>query len=152
MAPAIALARDGFVLSEEEARNLEHARNVARFRESRRIFQRDGNFYKAGETFRQPELARTLQRIAADPQDFYRGSLAKELAQSVQKGGGLITAADLAAYEVQERAPHEGDYRGFHLVTAPPPSSGGIVLLEALNILSGFEMAKMADRSPEQVH
>ena len=113
MAPAIALARDGFVLSEEEARNLEHARNVARFPLSRRIFQRDGNFYKPGETFQQPELAKTLQRIAADPQDFYKGSMAKELAQSVQKGGGLITAADLAAYEVKERTPLEGDYRGF---------------------------------------
>jgi gamma-glutamyltranspeptidase/glutathione hydrolase len=152
MAPAIRLARDGFVLTEEEARNLEQARNLPKFPESRWLFQRDGNYYKAGETFRQPELVRTLERIAAQPQDFYQGAMAKELAAFVQKGGGLITAADLAAYEVKERTPLEGDYRGFHLVTAPPPSSGGVVLLEALNILSGYDLAKMGDRTPEQVH
>jgi gamma-glutamyltranspeptidase/glutathione hydrolase len=152
MAPAISLARDGYVLTEEEARSLERARNLPRFPESRRLFQRDGNFYKAGETFRQPELARTLERIAADPQEFYKGAMAKELAAAVQKGGGLIRAADLAAYEVKERTPLEGDYRGFHIVTAPPPSSGGVVLLEALNILSGYDLAKMGDRTPEQVH
>ena len=152
MTPAISLARNGYVLSEEEARSLEHARNLPRFPDSRRIFQRDGNFYKAGETFRQPQLARTLERIAADPQDFYRGVMAKELADSVRKGGGLLTAADLAAYQVKERSPIEGDYRGFHLITAPPPSSGGIVLLETLNILSGFDLPKMGDRTPEQVH
>jgi len=152
MEPAIALARDGYVLSEEEARSLERARNVAWFPESRRLFQRDGNYYKAGDRFQQPEMARTLERIAADPQGFYKGGLAKELADFVQKGGGLMTAADLAAYEVKDRAPIEGEYRGYRIVTAPPPSSGGIVLLEALNILSGFDLAKMGDHSPEQVH
>jgi len=96
MAPAIALARDGYVLSAEEARSLERARNLPRFPDSRRIFQRGGKFYQAGERFRQPELARTLERIAADPHDFYKGSMAKELAAAVQQGGGLITAEDLA--------------------------------------------------------
>jgi gamma-glutamyltranspeptidase/glutathione hydrolase len=152
MAPAIALARDGYVLTAEEARSLERSRSLAKSSDSRRIFQRDGKFYHAGETFRQPHLARTLERIAADPEDFYKGELAKELAAAVQKGGGLITTADLAGYEPKERTPLQGDYRGVHIITAPPPSSGGVVMLEALNILSGFDLPKMGDRTPEQVH
>ena len=130
MAPAIRLASQGYILSEEEARNLAAAKNLAMFPDSRRIFQRDGNFLKPGDRFTQPELARTLQRIAADPASFYKGPMAAELAASIQKGGGLITTADLAAYQVKDRAPLTGSYRGYQIVTAPPPSAGGIVLLE----------------------
>jgi gamma-glutamyltranspeptidase/glutathione hydrolase len=152
MAPAIRLASQGYILSEEEARNLAAAKNLAMFPDSRRIFQRDGNFLKPGDRFTQPELARTLQRIAADSASFYKGPMAAELAASIQKGGGLITTADLAAYVVKDRAPLTGSYRGCQIVTAPPPSAGGIVLLEILNILSGYDLAKMGDRSPQQVH
>jgi gamma-glutamyltranspeptidase/glutathione hydrolase len=152
MAPAIKLAAEGYILSEEEANSLAHARNVAQFPESRRLFQRDGNFYKIGDRFTQPELARTLQRIAADPATFYKGTMATELAAAIQKGGGLITAADLAAYEVKDRDPLTGSYRGYSILTAPPPSSGGTVLLEILNILSAYDLNKMGDRSPQQVH
>ena len=152
MAPAIRLASQGYILSEEEARNLAAAKNLAMFPDSRRIFQRDGNFLKPGDRFTQPELARTLQRIAADPASFYKGPMAAELAASIQKGGGLITTADLAAYQVKDRAPLTGSYRGCQIVTAPPPSAGGIVLLEILNILSGYDLARMGDRSPQQVH
>jgi gamma-glutamyltranspeptidase/glutathione hydrolase len=152
MAPAIKLARDGFVLAPEEARTLSTSRNLAKFPESHRLFQRDGNFYQAGEHFIQPELAETLTRISKDPSTFYTGSMAKELASEVQKGGGLITAGDLAAYQAKERVPLYGKYRGFDIVTSPPPSSGGIVLLESLNILAGYDLSKMGDRTPEQVH
>ena len=76
----------------------------------------------------------------------------QSLAAAIRKGGGLITTADLAAYAVMDREPLTGSYRGYQIVTAPPPSAGGIVLLEALNILSGYTLAKMGDRSPEQVH
>ncbi|HUD21936.1 MAG TPA: gamma-glutamyltransferase [Acidobacteriaceae bacterium] len=152
MAPAIRLASHGYILSEEVARSLAAAKNLAHFPESRRIFQRNGNFLKPGERFTQPELARTLQRIAADPASFYKGPMAAELAASIRKGGGLITTADLAAYEVKDRAPLTGSYRGYQIVTAPPPSAGGIVLLEVLNILSGYDLAKMGDRTPQQVH
>jgi gamma-glutamyltranspeptidase/glutathione hydrolase len=145
MAPAIRLASQGYILSEEEARNLAAAKNLAMFPDSRRIFQRDGNFLKPGDRFTQPELARTLQRIAADPASFYKGPMAAELAASIQKGGGLITTADLAAYQVKDRAPLTGSYRGCQIVTAPPPSAGGIVLLEILNILSGYDLARMGD-------
>jgi gamma-glutamyltranspeptidase/glutathione hydrolase len=152
MAPAIKLAREGYILSDEEARNLAVAKNIAAFPDSRRLFQRDGNFLKTGDRFIQPELARTLTRIAADPATFYTGMMAAELAASIQQGGGLITATDLAAYKVRDRVPLTGSYRGYNILTAPPPSSGGIVLLEILNILSGYDLGKMGDRTPQQVH
>ena len=103
MEPAIRLARDGFVLDYDEASAF-HDSHLAKFPESHRIFQRDGNYYQPGDVFKQPELAKTLQRIADNPDDFYHGSMARELAAAIQKGGGLITADDLAQYEVKERA------------------------------------------------
>ncbi|GGA69914.1 gamma-glutamyltranspeptidase [Edaphobacter acidisoli] len=152
MAPAIALATNGFVLTEQEADNL-HAKNVTRFPVSAHIFQRDGNFYQPGDTFRQPELAETLRRIAADPDTFYKGAMAQEIATFEKANGGLITAADLAAYQVKDRAPILGNYRGYQVITAPPPSSGGLVLVEILNILSGYHLRKLGpDRSVGQVH
>jgi len=152
MAPAIKLAREGYILSDEEAHNLAAAKNLATFPESRHLFQRDGNFLKSGERFTQPELARTLTRIAADPATFYTGAMATELSASIQQGGGLVTTADLSAYKVHDREPLLGSYRGYSILTAPPPSSGGIVLLEILNILSGYDLSKMGDRTPQQVH
>src|SRR5438105_4725621 len=150
MAPAIRLARDGFPLAWEDAQDLEDE-DLSQFPESRRIFQRDGNYYRAGEIFRQPELARTLERIAANPDDFYRGALARELAAAVQKGGGFITVDDLAHYEVKEREPVRGSYRGYEVISAPPPSSGGIALIEILNILDAYDLAKEG-RSALAIH
>jgi gamma-glutamyltranspeptidase/glutathione hydrolase len=151
MAPAIRLARQGYVLTWEEAGDLQD-RHLAEFPESRRVFQRNGDFYKAGETFRQPDLARTLQRISEKPDDFYHGSLARELAAALQKGGGLVTADDLAHYEVKEREPVRGTYRGYEVISAPPPSSGGTVLIESLNILEGYDLRTMGNRSAQSVH
>jgi gamma-glutamyltranspeptidase/glutathione hydrolase len=151
MAPAIQLAREGYALTWEEAADM-HDRHLAEFPESRRVFQRGGDYYKPGETFRQPDLARTLERIAAKPDDFYHGSLARELAAALQKGGGLITADDLAHYEVKEREPVRGTYRGYEVISAPPPSSGGTVLIESLNILEGYDLGKMGGRSAQSIH
>jgi len=151
MAPAIKLARDGYPLAWQDARDLQD-KDLAKFPESRRIFQRNGNYYKQGEVFRQPELARTLERIAKDPDDFYRGAMARELAASMQKGGGLITADDLAHYEVKEREPIRGTYRGTEIISAPPPSSGGTALIEMLNILEGYDLAKAGERSAASIH
>ena len=151
MAPAIALARNGYALAWEDAEDLRD-RDLAKFPASRRIFQRDGNFYRQGEVLRQPELARTLERIAKDPDDFYHGALARELAAFVQKGGGLITADDLAQYEVKEREPIRGSYRGYDIISAPPPSSGGVALMEILNILQGYDLAKLGSRSAQAIH
>jgi gamma-glutamyltranspeptidase/glutathione hydrolase len=136
MGPAIRLASEGYVLSAAEARIL-RSPLLERFPASYRIFQRDGKYYEAGERFVQPELARTLLRIAKSPDDFYKGKM----------------AADLAAYQVKERTPLLGHYRGLDVLTSPPPSSGGIVLIETLNILSGYDLPRLgADRSPAQVH
>ena len=149
--PAIKLARDGYVLTAEvDAWN---SKSLAQFPEGRRIYQRDGNLYKVGDTFVQPELAATLERIANDPAEFYHGRMAQQIADEMQSGGGLITKADMEAYEVKDRKPLEGKYHGYKIITAPPPSSGGIVINETLNILSGYKLNKLgADRSPEQVH
>ncbi len=152
MAPAIRLAREGYALTWGEARDMRQDQYLAKFPESRRIFQRDGNYYQPGEIFRQPDLARTLERIAAKPDDFYHGALARELAAAMQKGGGLITTDDLANYEVKEREPVRGSYRGYEILSAPPPSSGGTVLIESLNILEGYDLARMGDRSAESIH
>lgn len=151
MAPAIKLARDGFPLTWGEAWDF-HDQYLSKFPESRRVFQRNGDYYKPGEIFRQPDLARTLERIADKPDDFYHGSLAKEIAAAVLKGGGLITVDDLAHYEVKEREPVRGTYRGYEVVSAPPPSSGGTVLIETLNILEGYDLNRMGDRSAESIH
>lgn len=151
MAPAIKLAQDGYPLAWQDAQDFQD-QGLAKFPESRRIFQRDGNYYKQGEILRQPELARTLERIARDPADFYHGAMARELAASIQKGGGLITAEDLAHYEVKERESIRGTYRGYEIISAPPPSSGGIALIEILNILEGYDLAKAGDRSAASVH
>jgi gamma-glutamyltranspeptidase/glutathione hydrolase len=151
MAPAIKLAREGYALTWEEAADF-HDRHLAEFPESRRIFQRNGDYYKPGDIFRQPDLARTLERIAEKPDDFYHGSLARELAAAMQKGGGLITADDLARYEVKEREPVHGTYRGYEVISAPPPSSGGTVLIESLNILEAYDLGKMGDRSAQSIH
>ena len=150
MAPAIKLAKEGFALSWEDAEDLAD-KELSRFPESRRIFQRDGNLYKEGEVFRQPELAQTLEKIATDPDDFYHGAIAKQLAADIQKGGGLVTANDLASYEVKEREPVRGTYRGYDIISAPPPSSGGVTLIEVLNILEGYDLAKLGSRSSDSV-
>jgi gamma-glutamyltranspeptidase/glutathione hydrolase len=152
MAPAIRLATKGFVLSGEETKFLQ-TKYIEKDPESHRIYQRNGDFYKPGETFAQPELAATLTRIASDPADFYHGDIAKRLAAFVQAGGGLITEADLAAYQVKDRTPIHGKYHGYDIITSPPPSSGGIVLVEILNILSTYKLPALgADRSAAQIH
>jgi gamma-glutamyltranspeptidase/glutathione hydrolase len=151
IAPAIRLAREGFALAWEDAKDLRDE-ELAKFPASKRIFQRDGKYYQAGEILKQPELARTLERIAKNPDDFYHGALARELAAAVAKGGGFITADDLAHYEVKEREPIRGIYRGYEIFSAPPPSSGGTALVEILNILEGFDLARLGNRSAQSVH
>jgi gamma-glutamyltranspeptidase/glutathione hydrolase len=151
MAPAIQLARAGFALTAQEAGELADP-DLARFPTSRAIFQRDGRVYKAGEVFRQPLLAATLERIAADPDDFYRGRMARELVDDLSKGGALLTRDDLAQYNVVEREPVVGTFHNFTVISAPPPSSGGIVLISALNILESYPLATLGDRSAAWIH
>jgi gamma-glutamyltranspeptidase/glutathione hydrolase len=145
LAPAIRLARDGF---QPDARFLgELARRsevMRRYSASAALFLPDGTVPRAGWTFRNPDLAHTLEAIAAGGADaFYRGTFAGKLVAGVRAAGGNWSTADLAAYRVKERAPIAFDYRDWHIVTASPPSSGGIALAEMLNILSGYDLASL---------
>lgn len=151
MAPAIRLASQGFVLTAEEARNLSDP-DLARFPESKHLFQRDGHLYREGEIFRQPLLARTLKRIAANPDDFYHGKMAEALIRDLQKGGALLTAKDLAEYTVVERRPVVGTFHNYTIISSPPPSSGGVVLVSALNILEAYDLSRLQDRSAAWIH
>jgi gamma-glutamyltranspeptidase/glutathione hydrolase len=151
MAPAIRLAREGVTVTQHEA-TMMHDAELARDPESRRIFQRNGQFYEQGEVLRQPELAATLERIARDPQEFYHGLLASQMAAAIQQGGGFIAASDLAAYKVVDRIPVHGTYRGYDVYSAPPPSSGGIALIETLNILEGFDLHSLPRNSAQYLH
>jgi len=151
MAPAIALARNGFVLTQEEAHQLSDP-DLEKFPASKRIFQRDGNLYKTGDTFKQPELARTLERISDNPADFYRGKMAEQLVADLKAGGALLTTDDLAHYTVVERQPVAGTFHDYTILSAPPPSSGGVVLVSTLNILERYNLAKLGDRSPQWIN
>jgi gamma-glutamyltranspeptidase / glutathione hydrolase len=138
LAPSVTLARDGFTVDKTLAAELGDGSNLKNDPESKRIFLRDGNLYKEGETFRQPELAATLERVAAHgSQEFYEGETAKKFAEAMRQHGGLISLNDLKTYRAVERTPLEGDYKGFHIVTAPPPSAGGLGILQMAAILAG---------------
>jgi gamma-glutamyltranspeptidase / glutathione hydrolase len=155
MAPAIALAHDGFVLGEADAAIFTHS--VARLAadpEAARIFlHSDGGSYKAGERFKQPDLAATLERIVTDGADgFYRGPIAAALTAAMAAHGGLITEADLAGYTATELPPLGCSYRGYAIVSAPPPSSGGTTLCEILDIISGWDIGAAGSQSPRAVH
>ncbi len=155
MAPAIALARDGFVLAEADTDIL--AVGTARFRQDpvvAGVFLRpDGAPLRPGDRLAQPELARTLEAIAADgPGAFYRGRVADAVAAASRAGGGVITAADLDGYRITESEPLSCRYRGMLVLSAPPPSSGGVVLCEALQVLAGYDMAGLGFHSAAAVH
>jgi len=152
--PAAELASKGFALSYAQAQGLRGAgRGLSRFPESNRIFLRDGKYYEAGETFVQPELGRTLDRIARlGAKDFYEGETARLLADDMKAHGGLITIDDLRKYVAIERKPLTGTYHGYTLVTAPPPSSGGVGILQMLGVLDGTGYEKAGAGSATVVH
>lgn len=152
MAPAIRLAREGYALSFGDARLMSRDARLTGFPDSRRIFQNDGKGWHEGDVFRQPDLARTLERIERNPDTLYTGAMARQLADFIQKGGGLITAQDLADYRVLDRRPVTGTYRGLTVISAPPPSSGGIVLIELLNILEGYDLKSAGLDSAASIH
>ena len=142
--PAIGLADHGFRVSPALAQGLRSSKGLAQFEESRRIFQNDGAFYKEGDRFRQPDLAATLKRIQADgPRDFYAGRTARLIVDDQRAHGGLISLQDLKAYHAVERRPLRGRYRGYDVITMPPPSSGGVALLEMFHILERYDLASI---------
>ena len=151
---AIALARDGFILSHDRAASLAAVLpRMARHPASLAAFSNDGEPYAAGDRLRQPDLAVTLERIADQgPAGFYAGRTAELIAREMAAGGGLVTASDLAAYEPRLRAPIEGIYRGHTVLSMPPPSSGGVALVQMLNVLEGWDLGAAGHGSTTNVH
>ena len=155
LAPAIALARDGIPVSyslffeiSASAQNLR--KNPAA---ERQFFQPDGSAYAVGDIWRQPDLAWTLSEISEEGvEGFYGGEVAQRITTEMESGGGLITAQDLADYRVVERQPVRGTYKDFEIVSTPPPSSGGVHIVQMLNILEGYDLQAMGHNSAAYVH
>jgi gamma-glutamyltranspeptidase/glutathione hydrolase len=153
IAPAIELASKGFTVSYALAEMLKGADGLAKNDESRRIFQKGGAFYDPGDVLVQPDLAQTLTRISkGGGSEFYEGETAKILAAQMEKNSGLITLSDLKHYAAVERTPLTGAYRDYTIITAPPSSSGGIVLLQMLGMLDGTGYEKTGFGSAATIH
>ena len=155
VAPAVALARDGIPMT--YALQSGAARNRNRFSPypatMTKFFKENGADYELGETWYQPDLAATLEQIQEHGHDgFYRGENARRLASFMAGIGGLITEEDLARYQAVERQPIRGSYRGYEIIGMPPPSSGGVALVQMLNILEGYDLAAMGHNSADYLH
>lgn len=155
IAPAISLARDGFELPVDIARQFEV--RYERFKEiesTRKVFYKeDGSLYEAGETFVQPDLAATLDRIKTDGRaGFYEGETADLIVAEMTRGSGLISKQDLLEYESAWREPIEGRYRGFKVYSMPPPSSGGVLLVQMLNMLEGYDLYDLGFHTAPSMH
>jgi gamma-glutamyltranspeptidase/glutathione hydrolase len=152
--PARRLAANGFTVSYGLARSLqENGDRLKLYTDSNRIFLRDGKFYEAGELLRQPELAATLRRLQrGGPREFYEGETARRIVSDMQSHNGLMTLEDLRGYVAKERTPLRATYRGREIITMPPPSSGGVVMIEMLNILEGYDLRGMGWSSAAKYH
>lgn len=154
LAPAIRLAKKGFAVSHSMHRSLGRARHMQRNAEAQRLFyDANGEPLAAGAKLVQPQLAKTLQLIArSGPDGFYKGSVADAIVAEMRRNKGLITHEDLANYRVVERQPVEGTYRGLRIRSMPPPSSGGVHLIQMLNVLEGYDLASMGKSSADSLH
>jgi len=155
VAPAIKMAREGVPITYSLQTGFERSAN--RFRQhpssAKKFFKSDGSFYELGDLWVQPDLAHTLELIQRNGKDgFYKGENAKRFADFMASNGGLITEEDLANYQAVERAPIRGSYRGFNIISMPPPSSGGVALVEMLNILEDYDLAEMGHNSADYLH
>ena len=155
LAPAIRLANEGIIVTPALAVSLKKRQDaLRRWPETKKIFFKpDGGLYAPGDTLVQKDLARTLQAIAdKGPRAFYQGEIGDRLAEDMQAHGGWITKADLKNYQVKIREPVRGTYRGYEIVSMPPPSSGGVHLIQMLNILENENMRSLGARSAETLH
>ena len=153
--PAIELARDGMPISWYLHDSFKRRKSFwDRYPSSAKIFLRkDGSFYEPGDTWKQPDLANTLERIQKNgAEGFYRGETAQLFADFMDKNGGIITLEDLEKYRAIEREPMRGTYRGYEIVSMPPPSSGGVVMIHMLNILEGFNLREIGHNSALYLH
>jgi gamma-glutamyltranspeptidase/glutathione hydrolase len=152
--PARQLAGRGFVVTHSLAHSLYGNREyLEKYAETKRIYLKGGQYYKEGELFRQPELAATFARLQAfGPKEFYEGETARLIVADMKRNNGLMTMEDLRGYVAKERTPVRGNYRGYEIISMPPPSSGGAVLIEMLNILEGFDVQKLEASSSDRYH
>jgi gamma-glutamyltranspeptidase/glutathione hydrolase len=152
--PARRLAAEGFVLPYSLARSLKgNAKELGIYPESKKMYLNNGRFWNEGEVWRQPELAATFARMQRfGPREFYEGRTARLIAEDMRAHDGLVTLEDLKNYVAKERVPLRSTYRGFEVISMPPPSSGGAVLIEMLNILEGFDLRQMGASSSERYH
>ncbi|HXL86035.1 MAG TPA: gamma-glutamyltransferase family protein, partial [Gemmatimonadaceae bacterium] len=152
--PAVHLASDGFDVPTGLAGSLKGAlKYFQAYPSSVAAYSKNGQPYSTGERFSQPDLGRTLARIRDQGRDgFYRGETAGLVAAEMRRRNGLITEDDLARYEAKERPPIRGTYRGYEIISMPPPSSGGVALVEMLNILEGYDLTRAAHNSAQYVH
>ena len=155
VSPAVEMAREGIPITYSLQTGFERSAN--RFRQypssARKFFKSDGSFYELGDVWVQPDLAHTLELIQRNGKDgFYKGENAKRFAEFMANNGGLITEEDLANYQAVERSPIRGSYRGFEIISMPPPSSGGVALVEMLNILEDYDLAEMGHNSADYLH
>jgi gamma-glutamyltranspeptidase/glutathione hydrolase len=151
--PSVVLAEDGFALSERLAGSLASFVGRSRYDATIAAFSDAGEPYAAGDTLRQPDLAAALSRIMRSrAAGFYEGETARLLVEEMQRGGGLITVDDLTRYRARERAPLRGSYRGWEVLSMPPPSSGGVALLTMLNILEGYDMEALGHNTARSAH
>lgn len=151
--PARMLAT-GFTVNYNLAQSLRGSNEyLSQYPETKRIYLNGGHFYKEGEIFRQPDLAATFARLqAAGPNEFYEGRTARLIVDDVKRNNGLITLEDMRGYVAKERIPVRTSYRGYEIISMPPPSSGGAVLIEMLNILEGYDLNKFDSASSERYH
>src|SRR5258705_632177 len=152
--PARQLAANGFEVTHSLARSLRgNDEYLSQFPETKRIYLKGGRFYNEGELFRQPELAATFTRLQrSGPNEFYQGETARLIVADMKRHKGLMTMDDLRGYVAKERTPLRGSYRGYEVISIPPPSSGGAVLIEMLNILEGYDLAKVDAGSSDRYH
>lgn len=151
--PAQTLAEKGFVLPYALAAEMRGSSRMPQFEESKRIFQNRGRFFNYGDVLKQKDLAKTLERLAKKgPDEFYTGQTAEWIARDMERNGGLITLQDLRDYQPVERVPLRGSYRGNEIITAPPPSSGGVGVIQMLNMLEPTQFEKAGPGSALAIH
>ncbi len=152
--PSRKLAQNGYILSYRLANLFKaYKENLEKYEDSKKIFLKNGAFYQEGELFKQPELAQTLARMQKlGAREFYTGRTAELIAADMKAHNGLITLDDLKNYQPKERTPLKGNYRGYDIISMPPPSSGGIVLLQTLNMLEKYDLRRMGHNSSEKYH
>jgi gamma-glutamyltranspeptidase/glutathione hydrolase len=152
--PSRQLAENGFVLTNRLANLFKtYKENLTKYEDSKRIFLNGGKYFEEGDTLRQPDLAQTLVRMQKNgAREFYEGETARLIAKDMRAHNGLITLEDLKNYQPKERVPLRGTYRGYPIISMPPPSSGGIVLLQTLNILEKYDLRKIGFASSEKYH